>query len=454
MFNLWSQILNLLEKTLSPGIYQVWVQPLEAEFGKDKLTLFAPNSFVASWVGDKLKDSVAEAAAQVLGHKPAIEICVRGQDVKHAAARPKPQAESLPTADARQQLGLPDIASSGLRCFSWQYSFTDFVVGQCNELAFAACQALSSCKMDWDQLVLTSSPGLGKTHLLQAIGQHMTRQGNKKHLRMAYLSAEEFSRQLVLAIKSRQTDQFKAKFREKLDVLLLEDIHFIQGKEHTQEELRETLNALKARGCKVILTSSFLPHELKNVDSHLSSRLCSGVLARIHKPDFATRQKILITKAKKYKENLPRNVAGVLAEHITGDVRQLESCLHNMILKARLLGQTISTGLAKDVLENYSLTAKTHVDLEHIIRHVCSFYNIAQEDLGSRSRRQEIVIARNTAFFLARKYTDMPLQQIGIQFNRRHSTVLKGINKVERELHLQTPLGRQLDTVIKKVHSL
>ncbi|WP_461209144.1 chromosomal replication initiator protein DnaA [Desulfocurvus sp. DL9XJH121] len=468
MLNAWPQIQNLLQKTLNPGLYQVWIRPLDAEAVDGGLTLYAPNSFVASWVRDRLADSVAEAATQVMGKRPRIQVGVRPKAMQSGPCPASEQAGDDEAADPDKgganngggrvrrmarptQLGLPDMTPRSLDTRTWRFCFEDFVVGPCNEMAFVASQSMCNGGMDFDQLFLNASPGLGKTHLLQAIGRNLARGGNRSNVRIAYLTAEEFASELVMSLKARQMERFKAKFREKLDVLLLEDIHFLQGKEHTQDELLETMKALQSRGCKVVLSSSFLPRELKDVDDHLASRLCAGFLATIDRPCMETRMGILEAKAKHFQVQLPREVSEMMAENLRDDVRQLESCLQSLVLKARLLGRAITLDMVESVLSNYTLTDSGSVSFTRILRHICEFFDISNDQLASKSRKRDIVMARNTAFYLARKYTDMPLKQIGAQLNRRHSTVLKGITNVEREMRLQTPLGRQIGTVVDKL---
>lgn len=455
MLNAWPQTLKILEKTLNAGLYQVWIKPLDAEVKEGLLKLYAPNPFVASWVRDRLSSSIAEAATQVLGTRPRIEVEVRPRAMQTGpcpeekdAPAPAPARKREPRA---QHLGLPNLAGSTLKSINWQFCFDDFVVGPSNEMAYVAAQSMCRSGMDFDQLFLNSSPGLGKTHLLQAIGRQVARGSNRSNVRVAYLTAEQFASQLVLALKSREVDRFKDRFREKVDVLLLEDIHFLQGKTHTQDELLGTLKALQHRGCKVVLSSSFLPRELKDVDDHLASRLCSGFLATIDRPCTQTRRNILESKARQHQVRLSSDVSSLLVENLRDDVRQLESCLQSLVLKARLLGRNITMDMAESVLRNYTPEDMGAIGFGKILEHVCSYFDLSQQQLASKSRKRDIVTARNTAFFLSRKYTDMPLKQIGAQFNRRHSTVLKGITKVEREIQLQTPLGRQLDTVVQKI---
>ena len=189
---------------------------------------------------------------------------------------------------------------------------------------------------------------------------------------------------------------------------------------------------------------------MENTDSQLVSRFCSGFLAVIEKPDMATRLHILKAKASRLQAQVPADVTELLAERITSDIRQLESCLHNLVLKARLLNRNVSLDLAWQVLDNYAVE-NASPDMSHIMEFICKAYSLTERELQSKSRKRHIVIARNTAFYLARKHTGLSLKAIGEQFGRRHSTVIKGITNIEREISIQTPLGRQIENTIEKM---
>lgn len=456
----WDHILEILEKRLNPGLFKVWIKPLSATIADGQLTLVAPNDFVAAWVRDRLLDAVTEAAVQVLGEQPRIEVTAQAQ----RPGAPKAQlvtsaVRSLPAGENRA-LSAPAIKSAPAALagdsapatttsgYPWRFSFDDFVVGPSNALAHAASQSVCRTSFGSDKLFLCSGPGLGKTHLLQAIGSQMAETANVRRIRLRYLTAEEFATRMVVSLKMGEIERFKAEFRESVDILLLEDIHFLQGKERIQDELLATLKALQARGSRVVFTSSFLPHELSGVDSQLASRFGAGFLAVIDRPDFETRRRIVEHKAMRlHAARLPEDVSSLLAERITTDIRQLESCLQNLILKARLLKENISLDLVKQVLANYAVDL-TNPNLDRIISAVCRTFDLQPPELASKSRKQGVVMARNTAFFLARKYTDLSLKDIGQRFNRKHSTVIKGITKVERDLSKRTPLGRQFERAL------
>lgn len=448
MTTAWKQILNSLEKSLNPGLFSVWIKPLEGHVEGNRLKLLAPNAFVANWVRDRLLQVICEAAAEVMGGAPRVTVEVGAPRKAPAKKVLKPMVRSI-----AKPLGLPIAdAPKAVTVSNWRFSFDDFVVGPSNELACAASKSICGNIFNSDHLFLSSAPGLGKTHLLHSIGQEICRHSNRNSLNVMSLSAEEFATRLVLAIKGNQVNQFKTRFREKADVLLLEDVHFFQGKEKMQDELLCTLKALNNRGCRVVLTSSFLPKELKQIDSQLVSRFCSGFLAHIGTPDFETRRRIVLEKARRLQVSVPVEVSDLLAERITTDIRQLESCLNNLVLKAKLLNRTVTMDMAWEVLENYAVH-NASPDFPHIIEFICRSYDLSEEELRSKSRKRQIVLARNTAFFLARRHTEMSLKAIGERLGRRHSTVLKGIAKVEREMSQQTPLGRQLKSTVERLVS-
>ena len=462
MSDSWQQIRNILENGLNPSLFALWIKPLTALVDGTTLTLTAPNAFVASWVRDKLSATIQEVAAQVLGVSPRIVV-----QAARSAPRPKQPAPAKPVSSkSRGQatqaapLGLPlDVAEAGVRTNrnapnpAWRYCFEDFVVGPCNDLAFAAAQGVTRETFRTDQLYICSAAGLGKTHLIQAIGHAALLDSNKASLSVRYLTAEEFATKMILALKAGDMTRFKAKFRDRVDLLLLEDVHFLQGKAKIQDELLATIKSLRDRGGRVVYTSSFLPKELSAVDDHLLSRFCSGVLAFMDKPDFDTRRRIIERKASRLQVDVPIEVGEYLAERMDGDVRQLESCLQNLILKARLLNCGLNLELAQDVLRHYAPDCDL-ADLERIVRAVCRAFTLTPTQLASKSRKRQVVTARNTAFFLARRHTDLSLKDIGLRFNRRHSTVIKGITNLEREMSKRTPEGRRIKRTLELINQL
>jgi chromosomal replication initiator protein len=439
MSGYWEKIKKNIEKTLKSGIFHLWIKPLDGELQDNTLFLYSPNDFITSWVKDRLIFKIKEVAENTLGKNIDISISTRSSTHKQPQKILKKSELYLPIKKDYENKHI----------VVWRHTFNDFVVGPQNQLAYAACKTIcTSPKIDFGSLFLSSSPGLGKTHLIHSIGNFFSSSQNRE-IKMAYISSEQFANQLVWALKTGEMNQFKKFYRENVDLLLLEDIHFFQGKEKMQEELLFLIKAMEEKGKLVIFSSSFLPKELKDMDPQLTSYFCSGLIAPIEKPDFNLRMKIIEKKATIYQVNIPETVSKFIASKIKNDIRQLESCIKNMALKAKFLNTSVNMDLAKEVIQNHVEFSNTP-SMQEIIKTVCSVFELSPDLLRSKSKKRNIVVARNSAFYLARKFTDLSLKEIGKHFNRRHSTVIKGITNIEREIHRDTPVGRQLIRLVEK----
>ena len=487
----WDQISEKLQQKLGAGTYKAWIAPLKGQLEERELTLFASNRFVADWVSSRLASTIAMVAEETVGYPVVLKVRTateqkrssrpakvethiearagarprpvqvsfqsiellppKGAQPTHAARpTPKPSAAPKPASVSRavEQLMFTMRAPESPRIV-WRHAFENFIVGPCNDMAFAAARNVTMKTSPVGTLFLSSGPGLGKTHLAQAVGKALCEGCNRDNPRVEYLTAESFANSFVQAAKQRDFSQFKWRFHE-ADVLLLEDVHFLQGTEKIQIELLSAIKELQERGRRVVLTSSFSPRELNNVDSSLVSRFTSGFLACLEKPDRETRLRMLFDKAKQQHVALPGDVAELLAERLSGDVRQLESCLHNLLLRSQILNSPTTVDMAFEVLSQYALESP-FFSLDSITRLVCEAFNLRTDQLAARSRKANLVLARNTIFYLARKHTDLSLEAIGEHFCRKHSTVLKGIASVERELSRETTVGRQLATTLDRI---
>ncbi|MDR2574784.1 MAG: chromosomal replication initiator protein DnaA [Desulfovibrio sp.] len=443
----WAEISENLKKLLDPGTFKVWIAPLRVAVRENGLHLFVQNAFVADWLEARMAELLREAAAPVLGlASQALELRIEIAPVPAAALVGDGVAASKEDGPARQlPLPLPPGAIAGQHQ-TWRYSFEDFEVGLSNSVAVAAAKDVCGGG-GVRALFVNSAPGLGKTHLTQAVGKVVSQ--SSQGGRIAYMTAEDFARHFVSALKRREIESFRERLAE-LDVLLLEDVHFLQGKEKIQEIALATLKTLQERNGRVIFTSSFSPRELQEMDTSLVSYFCSGILTRMDKPSRDMRRRILMRKAGQFQMSLPDDVCELLASRLRGDVRQLESCLNSLIFKARLLNCGLNPQLAMDVLEQYA-GAECGADLNTIIRLVCEIFGLTERQMVSRSRRRDCVSGRNTAYYLARKHTELSLEEIGSTFNRRHSTVIKGITSVEREISKESTLGRQLIRAVRLI---
>ena len=462
MDNTWTQILSRMREKLPEADYSVWLQSLKGTINTTEnpvlLSITARNQFVANYVRTNYTQMFCLACAQVMelsdDKLPIVMVDIEKnhdeKQIRNISA--KELAKSLATAPALlatgRQLPLP-IPHNKLPEFNFTHSFDDFVVGPSNRLAFAAAETMLQEQAPANMLFLSSQSGLGKTHLIQSVGKAVSMRSQQSNLRMAYLSAEQFTSQFVKASQFKQMTEFKEHFRT-LDLLLLEDVHFLHGKEKTQEELLATIKTLHAKGGRVILTSSFAPKDIAGIDSHLISHFHTGFIASIEKPDMETRLHILMDKARKQFIDLPENIAELMANRISSDVRILNSCLQNLLLRSQLLNTPITEDMALEVISHVA-GQNPQLDLKSIITLVCKSFSLTERQLQSSSRRAELVLARNTAFYLLRKHTDMTLEQIGCGFNRRHSTVTKGISTLEKEMSRQSSVGRQIEHAITQI---
>lgn len=451
----WQKIREILENLMEPGPYKVWVAPVQASVEGTAIRLSTVSAFAARRLREQFEPLIREAAAAVLACEPAaltLEFAVRSA-AGTAAVEPasdgravqkpsdRPPAQEREAVEAAQQgllpLGLAPMPKARPR---FRFSFDDFVVGSSNEMAVAAARDV--CKADGfvETLFVSSAPGLGKTHLAQAVGLTLQQEG--EGARVGYLTAEELTSRFVQAVRQRDVESFRAQLHQ-WDVLLLEDVHFLQGKEKIQEMVLNLVKSLQSRGGRAIFTSTFTPRELSRLDSQLVSHLSAGILAPMERPTQEMRREILQRKARSFQVMLPDEVGELLAGRLSGDIRQLEACLNNLAFKARLLHKRISPEMALEVLQQFA-GAETVPDWDGIVALVCKIYGLSLRQLESRSRRQECVMGRNTIFYLARKHTDLSLAEIGDRLNRTHSSVIKGITSLERELARESSKGRQI----------
>ena len=444
----WPAIVKNLQKTLEPGVFKVWISPLKGEVRDASVCLNAPNDFAATWVRERLSRDIREAAAALLGlAADAVSLVVHSENAEPVKRIVHP---AEPAEQARHEQGL--LLGPAYPEPRWRFSFEDFVVGPNNEMAYAAAKGLCADLADAGTLFVSAAAGLGKTHLVQAVGKCLSEKDVRTRYKISYLTAEEFASSFAAAVNARDWGgwgSFKDRLRQS-DVLLLEDVHFLQNKGKMQEEALALIKSLQSKGSRLVLTSSFAPRDLHHMDCQLVSLFCAGLLAHMASPTLETRRSILREKARVHQVLLPESVSELLATHITHDVRQLESCLNNLIFKARLLNRQISMDMALEIVGQYAKT-QHGLDMPAIIRLVCDSFKLSESQIVSRSRKSEYVQARNTIYYLARKHTQLSLQEIGDRFQRRHSSVIKGLSVFEREMQRESAVGRQLAHAVELV---
>lgn len=446
MNQIWQKVKTALSKQIPEHTFTMWIEPMTVfQSGKDLVQLACPNPFFRRRVLEHFGPMIQSVLNQVAGSPIQFDVVIG-----------KTRSDDSPVCDDQQvpqQLPLPNMTVQPHygRLLRQDFTFDQFVVGKNNDFAYSA--ALSLAEQNNTQqhaLFLLSRTGMGKSHLSQAIGHHIMHERPSE--RVYYMTAEDFANEMVASFKTNTINRFKNKYHKNCDVLLLEDVHYLSGKERTQIELAHTLDSLFNENKKIIFSSCYRPAEIPRLSETLRSRLSGGLISNIDPPKFDTRMKILKHYAKQNKWHIPDDVMSYLASELTLDVRQLKSGLMGVAAKASLLGRKIDIGLAAGVLKNMVQQSRS-VTIGSIKKLICKYYNVTPKDLISRSRKQAIVRPRQVAIYLARRYTDQPLQAIGKSFNRYHATALHAIGTVERSMREGGPLQGHVDYLCQKIES-
>ena len=482
MESVWKNVKLRMKEFLPDHSYRMWIGPMEFVAARaDEITLSCPNSFSRRRVKENYLAGL-EKAFELLGVSNAsikLDIPAPGksgpqQKQTRGSASKTPKASrgkdglarvsyapedrstaknvSVPPRRPRQLTlpGLGDSHDTG-RILKKSYTFDKFVVGSGNDFAYSASLSLAQGGSSGNgTLYLLSDTGLGKSHLSQAVGHHAMDQRGVD--RVFYVTAEDFTNEMVTSLKNNRINAFKEKYRNRCDVLILEDVHFLSGKSATQNELAMTLDYLLDAEKKLIFSGCYLPGDIPKMNEQLKSRLSLGLITPIEPPDFKTRLKILRKKAALKGVQMPGEVMDYLAQELCDNVRQLESGLAGVATKASLLGERIDLELARGVLSTIS-RRKEKITVDAIKQLVCREFNVAEADLVSASRKKKFVQPRQIAIYLARKYTDQPLKTIGRSFNRYHATAIYSINAVEKNLKKQGHFLEQMNYLYKKIES-
>jgi len=456
---IWKEVKAAIGLLVPGHSFRMWIEPLEFEkCQQNHIILSCPNFFFKKRVLDHYGKVIeSEIHRRVLDHYGKViesEIHrVTGKAYSFSVEVAREKNVSKSTIDINLQLPLPNLSvrlHNG-RLLRKDFTFDQFVVGGNNDFAYSASLSLASRKdSQQNSLLLLANTGMGKSHLSQAIGHYIL--SERPSDRVYYMTAEDFSNEMIQAFRHDTINTFKTKYRNGCDVLLLEDVHYLSGKERTQIELAFTLDTLFESGKKIIFSSCCLPADIPKLNENLRSRLSSSLISNIDPPNFRTRARILQKKALHNGYKIPEDVMHYLASELTEDVRQLESGLIGVTAKSSLLGAPIDLALAESVIKNI-VRQKKAITIDVIKKLVCKYYNIFPEDIVSNSRKQSIVRPRQIAIYLSRMYTDSPLQTIGKSFNRYHATALHSIYTVERAVKENGPVQKQVEFFRRKLES-
>lgn len=436
---LWNTIKTSLHGTLSESEYGLWIKPLECRKQEGQgLELVGPDRFFCAWVEDRYLGLIRDTAKE-LGNIDSIQL-------KVADVRPV-QVES----NGSGQLRLPGIASGGARLRSLHPAFTfeQFMVGESNLLAQSACQALATGDSTYGNcLFMNSSTGLGKSHLTQAVVHQVLR--SAPSTRLHYLTAQQFSAEMVKGIRSKSMELFSKKYINDCDMLLVEDIHTLTGKNKTQEELNTILDYLLKSGRRVILTSAVAPNKITGIDDDFRSRMTSGLVTGIESPDYETRYRIIRHKLQLHGLGGNEDLVGFMADSLKGDIRRMESAIIGIKAKSRLHNVQPDLSIAKEVI--YGLIGRAvEVTGESIRDLIGSQFRVSIDDLRSRSRKRSVTFPRQMAMYLTRKFTTQSLADIGSMYNRDHSTVLYAIKTITKDMSRETSIREQVELLCSKL---
>jgi len=427
----WLEALKLVRRQVRSVEYRNWVKPVQpAGFSDGTVTLLVRDCEFQAWFSDHYQRFVEEALEKVLG-KP-VQLDYRVQN---------PELFEQPVTGERR----------GVAAFQSDYRFEGFVVGPCNHMAYAAAQAVAERPgRAYNPLFLFGSTGLGKTHLLYSIGQAAQERNPK--LRVLYITVADYLNDLTAALRQKRMEHFRVKYRDSCDLLLVDDIQFLSGKEKTQEEFFHSFNALYAAHKQIVVSGDRPPHEIPDIEDRLVSRFLGGLLADIRPPDAKTRAAILTHKAEVAGFALPPDVAEFVATEVCDNVRELESCLNRLRLESQTQSSSITLKLARDSLKSCLRTQARRVTPEAIQKVVAGKFGVVPEQLTTPSRRKEISLPRHVAMYLMRRLTVMSYPDIGARFGGRdHSSVIAGIRKVESALRVDQSLVRIVEEVEQRL---
>ena len=450
---LWNRILAVLKEEVNPQIFNSWFGNLvPADLDETGLILQAPHSFIKDWVEENYIATLTKTAQTITGENLSVRIQVNealAPPSEGTLQTPGPTIAAPPPQPAAPAPTVPRVNNHS--AFNPKYTFDTFVVGSSNQFAHAATLAVAEQPArSYNPLFIYGGVGLGKTHLMHAIG-HFAKERNP-NVRLCYLSSEQFMNELINSLRFDRMPQFRETFRN-MDILLVDDIQFIAGKERTQEEFFHTFNSLFDSHKQIVVSSDKFPREIPDLEERLRSRFEWGLIADIQAPDLETKIAILEKKADISGITLPQGVALFLAENTGSNIRELEGYLQRVTAFAAFTKtKTITMDLVQEALKNLLEQRKKVITVEEIQKNIAAFYSTKVSDMKSKKKNKAFIKPRHTAMFLTRQLTNLSLPEIGRHFGGRdHSTVLHAIHKVDNMAKNNQDFQDTLDRLIKEL---
>src|SRR5262252_7097148 len=421
---IWQGALAELREQLGKQNFETWIKPIRFNEQKgNEIRLDVPNKFFRDWLMDHFVESIEQVLQSIARHE--VRVCLTVNETLQTKHFPVRGERKIDREHER-----PQRANNNLIA---KYTFDNFVIGASNQFAHAASMAVANQPGEhYNPLFIYGGVGLGKTHLVNAIGHRAS--DRRPSMKVVYLSSESFMNELIGSLRRDRMDEFKTKFRN-VDLLILDDVQFIAGKERTQEEFFHTFNSLYESHKQIVITSDKFPKEIPGLEDRLRNRFEWGLIADIQPPDIETRVAILQKKAETEGFQLPHDVAIFIASNIDSNVRELEGSLTRLGAFASLTKSPVTLELTREVLHNTLKGTRKEVTVESIQRTICEYFEIKLGDLKAKRRTQNIALPRQVAMYLCRKHTDTSYPAIGSMFGGRdHSTVIHASRTIEKKI--------------------
>ncbi|HTW84788.1 MAG TPA: chromosomal replication initiator protein DnaA [Candidatus Sulfotelmatobacter sp.] len=440
--DLWTAALDRLEPRYNKPVFEMWLKPMRlVDLTPSEIVLAVQTTFARDWVENRLKGDITAVLHELLGAEVALRVVVDPGAETHTPATAVPAAKAAPTDDLR------------IGHLNPRYTFDDFVIGNSNRFAHAAALAVADAPaMAYNPLFLYGGVGLGKTHLMHAIGHRVL--AHNPSANIVYVSSEKFTNEFIIAIKNNQTVEFRNRYRH-VDVLLIDDIQFLEGKEQTQEEFFHTFNSLHEAQKQLVISSDRPPKEIQTLESRLRSRFEWGLLTDIQPPDFETREAILRKKAETEKVPVPDEVLAFIAKVIPSNIRELEGSLIRVVAFASLTKSAITVELASEVLKNAVAQAPMHrVTIPLIKERVAKHYGISIKEMEAQRRDQRVTLPRQIAMYIAWQLTGASLPQIAREFGKKdHTTAMYARDKIADMMDADEAFRNKVRSLVSQIQT-
>lgn len=443
----WHSVLSKLSTKIDSHRFETWFRPIEPSISSDGSILYlsAPNKFICDFLDQNYKDEILSISQEIDKKISSVSFYisdskpVQSPSPENIVSKPKPEHDS-------------SVQSSSYPQLNKRFTLDTFVVGNGNEFARSAVMAVADSpgKTKFNPLLIYGGVGLGKTHLLQAVGNHLLSKSPSN--KVTYITSEEFYLNFIDAIKNNNTKNFTSRFRSS-DVLLMDDIQFFSGKESTQEEFFYIFNTLYQNGKQIVLTSDLPPSSMKGLQDRLISRFQWGLCVDIQPPDLETRVAILKKKSEEDHLTISQDILYYIAENVSSNIRELEGVVIRLLAFASITKSDINIDLVRGVLKDNKKTEKIRVSIDKIIEKVAEFYKVPVNNIREKNRRKEVAYCRQVAMYISKCVTDHSLKTIGLNFGGRdHSTVIHAIQQIESIKLSDSVLSKEIDSIISSLN--